>query len=161
MSFAGYASLWVITQPETGMSASILETAVRPATSARKVSKARLTGRILTGIALAFLTFDTVFKFIGAKEAVEGTVQLGFQAHHLPIIAAIELVCLVLYIIPRTSPIGAVLFTGYLGGAIVTHLRLDNPLFTHILFPIYLGTMIWVGLYLRDARVRSLVGRNS
>lgn len=144
------------------MSASILETAASTTPSARRtINKSLLTGRILTGVAMAFLIFDTVYKFTGAKEAVEGTAQLGFQAHHLPVIALIELACLVLFLIPRTSPIGAVLFTGYLGGAIVTHLRLDNPLFSHILFPTYLGTLIWVGLYLRDSRVRALIGRKS
>jgi hypothetical protein len=67
-------------------------------------------------------------------------------------------VCLILYVIPRTAPLGAVLWTGYLGGAIATHLRLDNPLFSHTLFPIYVAALLWGGLYLRDARVRALVG---
>jgi DoxX-like protein len=143
------------------MSASILQNSSQAVPARRSLDKSLLAGRILTGLAMAFLTFDTVFKLFGTKEAVDGTVQLGFQAHHLPIIAAIQLVCLVLYIIPRTSPIGAVLFTGYLGGAIVTHLRLDNPLFSHILFPTYLGAIMWLGLYLRDVRVRTLFGRKS
>ncbi|MBC8085637.1 MAG: DoxX family protein [Phycisphaerae bacterium] len=139
------------------MSASILQNTTGTAPARRTLDKGLLAGRILTGIALAFLTFDTVFKLIGASEAVEGTMKLGFTAQHLTIIGLIELACLVVYVIPRTSPIGAVLFTGYFGGAIVTHLRLDNPLFSHILFPTYLGAMMWLGLYLRDARVRTLL----
>jgi hypothetical protein len=126
--------------------------------SARGSNKARWTGRILSGLAVLFLTFDLVLKLSGAKEAVDGTVQLGWQPHHLPILAAIQIVCLVLYLIPRTAPLGAILWTGYLGGAIATHLRIDNPLFTHILFPTYIAALLWGGLYLRDARVRALVG---
>ena len=121
-------------------------------------NRARWTGRVLTGIAVLFLVFDTFIKFSGAKEAVEGTTQLGWQPHHLPILGAIELVCLVLYLLPRTAPLGALLWTGYLGGAIATHLRLDNPLFTHILFPTYVAALIWGGLYLRDVRVRNVLG---
>ena len=141
------------------MSSSLLSTAPRFAASsdAGISNRARWAGRILSGIAVLFLTFDLVFKLMAAKEAVEGTVQLGWQAHHLPILGAIQLVCLVLYLIPRTAPLGAVLWTGYLGGAIATHLRIDNPLFTHILFPIYVAAFIWGGLYLRDARVRALL----
>ena len=138
------------------MSATILapsSLAAAPATSART----RWAGRVVTGLAVAFLLFDTTIKLVAAKEAVDGTVQLGWQAHHLPILGVIEIVCLALYLIPRTAPIGAILWTGYLGGAIATHLRLDNPLFSHILFPTYVAALIWGGLYLRDARVRALV----
>lgn len=140
------------------MSAALL--AATPAASSRSTpsTAALWTGRILTGIAVLFLTFDTFIKFSGAKEAVEGTTQLGWQPHHLPILGAIELVCLVLYLVPRTAPLGALLWTGYLGGAIATHLRIDNPLFTHILFPTYVAALIWGGLYLRDARVRVVLG---
>jgi len=120
-------------------------------------TRARWAGRILTGIAVLFLTFDLTIKLVAAKAAVDGTVQLGWAPHHLPILGAIQLVCLVLYLVPRTAPLGAVLWTGYLGGAIATHLRLDNPLFTHTLFPIYVAALIWGGLYLRDDRVRALV----
>jgi hypothetical protein len=120
-------------------------------------SRGRLAGRILTGIAIAFLTFDVVIKLVGAKAALDGTVALGYQPHHLPIIGMIGLVCLILYVIPRTAPLGAILWTGYLGGAIASNLRLDLPLFSHTLFPIYVAALIWGGLYLRDARVRALV----
>ena len=117
-------------------------------------TKSRWAGRILTGIAVLFLTFDLAMKLAGAKEAVDGTVKLGWQPHHLPILGGLQLVCLVLYLIPRTAPLGAVLWTGYLGGAVATHLRVDDPLFSHTLFPVYVAALIWGGLYLRDARVR-------
>src|SRR5690349_5669611 len=107
------------------------------AAPARISDRSRLAGRVLTGLAVAFLVFDLTIKLSGAKEAVEGTTQLGWQPHHLPILGAIQLVLLVLYLVPRTAPLGAVLWTGYFGGAIATHLRLDNPLFSHVLFPIY------------------------
>ncbi len=119
--------------------------------------RGRLAGRILSGLAILFLTFDVAIKLVGAKEAVQATVQLGYQPHHVPIIGAIGLVCLILYVIPRTAPLGAILWTGYLGGAIATNLRLDKPLFLYTLFPIYVAALIWSGLYLRDARVRALV----
>jgi hypothetical protein len=120
-------------------------------------SRARLVGRILSGLAIAFLTFDVAIKLIPNKMAVEATTALGYQPHHVPIIGMLGLICLVLYAIPRTAPIGAILWTGYLGGAIATHLRLDNPLFSHILFPTYVAALIWGGLYLRDPRVRALI----
>ena len=119
--------------------------------------KARRVGRVLTGLAVLFLTMDTIGKLVGSRQSVEGTVQLGFAPEHVMIIGLIELACLILYLIPRTAPLGAVLWTGYFGGAIATHLRLDNPLFTHTLFPIYVAALIWAGLYLRDARVRALL----
>ena len=120
-------------------------------------SRARWAGRILSGLAVAFLAFDAGIKLVGAQAAVDGTVQLGYAPHHLPILGAIELVCLLIYLIPRTAPLGAILWTGYLGGAIASQLRLDNPLFSHELFPMYVAALVWGGLYLRDPRVRALV----
>ena len=140
------------------MSATLLTDANADSTSSAGGStRTRWAGRILTGLAVMFLTVDLAMKLSGAKEAVDGTVKLGWQPHHLPILGGIQLVCLVLYLIPRTAPLGAVLWTGYLGGAVATHLRVDDPLFSRILFPIYVATLIWGGLYLRDARVRALL----
>jgi hypothetical protein len=140
------------------MSAALVQSAPLGSSTVTATStRARLVGRILTGLAVAFLTFDVVIKLVGVKEAVQGTAELGYQPHHLPIIGAIGLVCLILYVIPRTAPLGAILWTGYLGGAIASQLRLDNPLFSHTLFPIYVAALIWGGLYLRDARVRALL----
>ena len=140
------------------MSATLLASAPLAASPIADASaRARWAGRVLSGIAVLFLVFDTTIKLVGVKEAVEGTVQLGYAPHHLPIIGLIEVACLVVYLVPRTAPLGAVLWTGYFGGAIATHLRLDNPLFTHVLFPIYVAALVWGGLYLRDARVRALL----
>ena len=142
------------------MSATLLGSAPLAApASATTSNRARWAGRVLTGVAVLFLTFDVTIKLLAAPEAVAGTTQLGWQPHHLPILAAIQLVCLALYLIPRTAPLGAVLWTGYLGGAIATHLRIDNPLFSHVLFPTYVAAFIWGGLFLRDARVRALLLR--
>jgi hypothetical protein len=144
------------------MAATLLHAASLGAPRASTTStRALWAGRVLSTLAVLFLTFDTVIKLLGSKEAVEGTVQLGWSPHHLPILAAIEVVCLALYLIPRTAPVGALLWTGYLGGAIATHLRVDNPLFSHILFPTYVAALIWGGLYLRDARVRAVLGKRS
>ena len=128
-----------------------------PAVSTSRSAATRWSGRILTGIVVLFLSFDVGIKLAGAKVAVDGTVQLGFAAHDVLTIGLIGLVCLVLYVIPRTAPLGAVLWTGYFGGAIATHLRLGNPLFTHILAPVYVAALLWGALYLRDSRVRALL----
>lgn len=114
-------------------------------------------GRIVSGLVVLFLLFDCSMKLMKLAPAVEGTVQLGYPANLLFSIGVIELICVVLYMIPRSAALGAILLTGYLGGAVATHLRLGNPLFTHILFPIYVGAFIWGGLYLRDRRLRALI----
>ena len=124
------------------------------ATSAR----ARWTGRVLTAVTLAFLTFDVAVKFLPMPaEAAAATAQLGWSPQHLPVIGALALACLVLYAVPRTAVLGAVLWTGYLGGAVATHLRVDNPLLSHTLFPFYVGALLWGALYLRDPRVRAVL----
>ena len=116
-----------------------------------------IVGRVLTGIVALLLTLDAGIKLVGAKAAVEGSAQLGFDAQQVFVIGVIAAICLVLYLIPRTAPIGAVLWTGYFGGAILLHFRAHNPLFTHILPPIYVSILIWGSLYLRDPRVRAVV----
>jgi hypothetical protein len=123
-----------------------------------RTPKSVIAGRVLTGIALAFLTFDVTVKLVQARQAVDGTVQLGFSPSFVLPLGLIELACLVLYIIPRTAPLGAMLLTGYLGGAVATHVRLGNPMFTHILSPVYVAIFLWAGLWLRDARVRAALG---
>ncbi|MDQ2890572.1 MAG: DoxX family protein [Gemmatimonadota bacterium] len=128
----------------------------RPLDGADTSSRRRWAGRVLSGIAVLFLTFDVVIKLVRAAPAIQGTVELGFAPHHVLTIGLIGLVCLILYVIPRTAPLGAVLWTGYFGGAIAVQLRLDEPLFSHILTPIYIAVLVWGGLYLRDERVRAL-----
>jgi hypothetical protein len=122
------------------------------------VSRAQLwTGRGLSGFIALLLAADTAFKLLRAPEAIQGTVELGYPASAVFGIGLLELACLVAYLIPRTAVFGAVLLTGYLGGAIATHVRLGNPLFTHVLFPVYVAAFIWGGLYVRDLGVRALL----
>ena len=145
------------------MAASLLDNAsyAAPRRSAvATTSRAALwTSRVITGIVALLLAMDAGMKLIQAKPAIEGSAQLGFAPASVFVIGVIAAVCLVLYLIPRTAPLGAILWTGYFGGAVVTHLRAGNPLFTHILSGVYVSTLIWISLYLRDARVRALVGK--
>lgn len=117
-------------------------------------SKARLvTGRIITGLVVAFLTFDFIMKLVGSSLSVDATVALGYEAGHVFGIGLLLLICTVLYVIPRTSVLGAILLTGYLGGATATHVRVNQPFF----FPVVFGVLVWLGLYLRDSRLRMLL----
>jgi DoxX-like family len=120
---------------------------------------AQWTGRVLFGLVVVFLAFDGSMKLSSSKEAIDGTMQLGYPAGVLAPIAVIEAGCLLLLLIPRTAPFGALLWTAYFGGAVATHVRVQNPLFSHILFPVYIATTMWLALYILDARVRTLVGR--
>lgn len=117
---------------------------------------AKIGGWVLTGLVVAFLTFDTVLKLAQVPAAVETSAALGFSAEDVLRLGILELVLLVAYLVPATSILGAVLWTGYLGGAIATHARLGNPLFSHILFPTYVGLMLWGGLWLRETRLQAL-----
>jgi len=114
-------------------------------------------GRILKAIPILFLTFDAAIKLANIPAVAEACEKLGLPAHLAPGLGILLLACVALYAIPRTAPIGAVLLTGYLGGAILTHLRVGDPLLSHTLFPIYVAVFVWGGLYLRDERVRRLV----
>ena len=119
--------------------------------------KRSIAGYVLTGLVALFLTFDTVMKVLQLAPAMQGTIELGYPASTVLTIGLIELVCLVLYLVPRTSVLGALVLTGYLGGAIATHVRVGSPLPTHTLFPIYVALMVWGGLYLRESRLRELL----
>ena len=123
----------------------------------RRARTAAHVGRVCTGLVALFLAFDTVLKVLKLGPAVEGTMALGYPPGSVQGIGIIELVCLVLYLLPRTSVLGGLLLTGYLGGAIATHVRVSNPLFTHTLFPVYVAIVLWGGLYLREKRLRALV----
>ncbi|MFT3926985.1 MAG: DoxX family protein [Myxococcales bacterium] len=112
--------------------------------------------RILTGLALLMLGMDTALKLFQLAPALEANRELGFPPSALGFIGWAELACLVAYLIPRTAPLGAILWTGFLGGAVATHVRLDSPLFSHTLFPMYMAVLLWLPLWLRDARVRRL-----
>ena len=107
-------------------------TVTASATHAAPVSKKMLrTGRIMGGLAVLFLLFDGIVKVLKLAPAVEGTVQLGYSGDLVFGLGILQLACLALYLIPRTSVLGAILLTGYLGGAIATHLRLESPFFSH------------------------------
>ena len=119
------------------------------------------TGRLLTGIAVLFLAFDAGMKVLALPAAVNGTTQLGYPGDIVVGIGVLQLVCLAVYLIPRSALIGAVLWTGYLGGAVAAHVRLGNPFWTHTLFPVYVAVLLWAGLWLRDRRVDALLARSS
>jgi len=113
------------------------------------------TGRILSGLAVLFLLFDSTGKLLEVQPVIDGTRQLGYPRDIVFTLGVILASCLVVYLIPRTSVLGALLLTGYLGGAVATHVRVENPLFTHTLFPTYVAILIWGGLVLRDERLRA------
>jgi DoxX-like family len=113
--------------------------------------------RLMSGLAVLFLLLDGAMKVMKAAVVVEGSLQLGYPESTIVGIGAVLLVCTILYAIPRTSVLGAILLTGYLGGAVATHVRVGNPLFSHVLFPVYLGILIWGALVLRDSRLRGLL----
>jgi hypothetical protein len=119
--------------------------------------RARWAGLAITGLAVLFLVFDSAVKVLKLAPAIEATTQLGYPASAVALIGLIELVCLAVYLVPRSAIAGAVLLSGYLGGAIASQLRAGHPLFSHTLFPIYVAALVWAGLYLRDRRVRALL----
>jgi hypothetical protein len=122
------------------------------------VSKTRLwVGRILSGLVVLFLLMDAVMKLMLASVVVEGTKKVGYPESTVFPLGCVLLACTLLYAIPRTSILGAILLTGYLGGAVATHVRIGDPLFSHVLFPVYFGVMLWGGLYLRESRLPALI----
>jgi hypothetical protein len=149
------------------MSATILRS-VRSPQSARPTASigiatpawARWTGRALFAFAVLYLGFDAVVKIIQPSFVMTGMTALGFGAGEVFALGVICLAALVLYVIPRTAPFGALIWTGYLGGAVETNLRMHQPLFSATLTPVYIAIIMWAALYLRDARVRTVLGRN-
>ncbi|MER9712989.1 DoxX family protein [Mesorhizobium sp. M0174] len=121
-------------------------------------SRALWAGRVLSAVVVLFMIFDGVIKLPPLETVTQTMVQLGWpaDANVSRILGIIGLVSTALYALPRTSVLGAILLTAYLGGAVATHVRIGSPLFSHILFGVYLGAILWGGLYLRDPRVRGL-----
>lgn len=117
----------------------------------------RRIGWALTAIAAVFLVMDAGSKVVRAAPSVEGTLALGFPDGAVVGIGLVLLASVIVYLVPRTAVLGAVLLTGYLGGAIAAHVRVGNPWLTHTLFPLYVAVVVWGGLALRDSRVRALV----
>jgi len=115
------------------------------------------TGRVMSAIVVLFLLMDAGMKLADVEPVQEAAQQLGWPLTLDRVLGVIVLACLVLYAVPRTAVLGAILITGLLGGAIAAHLRLLDPLFTHTLFGVYLGLFAWGGLWLRDERLRALI----
>lgn len=125
----------------------------QPATTVKLRFWAR---RALSAFAILFLAFDTVIKVLNLAPAVEATTQLGYPVHLVVAIGLIQLVCLAVYAVPRTAVLGAVLLTGYLGGALATQLRVEAPLFS-LAFPLLVGMLVWGGLLLRNNELHDLL----
>jgi hypothetical protein len=115
------------------------------------------TGRVLSSLAILFLLFDGVMKLVKPPVVVEGTVLLGYPVSLITPLGIVLLSCLAIYCIPTTRVFGAILLTGYLGGAVATHVRHGDPLFSHVLFPTYIASLLWLGLYFRDPGLRDFV----
>lgn len=123
------------------------------------ISKGRLwTSRALAGTAVLFLVFDAAIKLAVIPPVVDAFAKLGMPVALAQGIGVLELFCVALFLFPATSALGAVLLTGFLGGAIAIHVRVGDPLLSHALFPVYVGAMLWTALFLRDERIRALVG---
>lgn len=131
---------------------------MEPNTLALPVSKQKLwTGRILKYLPVLFLFFDSIPKILKIDPVVKATIELGYPESIIPVLGIILFTCTVLYLIPKTSFLGAVLLTGYLGGAVATQVRIESPLFTHILFPVYLGILIWGGLLIGNKLLQKIM----
>jgi len=115
------------------------------------------TGRVLSALGALFMTFDGIIHILRITPVVDAFAQLGFPLSASRALGIIEIVCVVLYLLPRTTALGAILLTGYLGGAIATQVRVRSPLFSTTLFPVYVALLLWGGLYFRDERVRNLI----
>ena len=132
-----------------------MDTIAQPAAS----KAARWTGYVMSGLVILFLLLDGGIKLVPLEIVTETSAQIGLptDANFARLLGILTLIGVVLYAIPQTAVLGAILLTGYMGGAIATHLRIDSPLFSHTLFGVYLGLLIWGGLYLREPRLRALI----
>ncbi len=126
-------------------------------TQARPVSNGRLwAGRIISGLVVLFLLFDGITKLMKVARVREASVQLGYPMSTVVGIGITVLVCAAVYAIPQTSVLGAILLTGYLGGAVASNVRIANPMF-NTLFPIVFAALMWLGIFLREDRLRTLI----
>jgi len=113
-------------------------------------------GWIITGLVVLFMLFDSITKLMKVQQVIDASTRIGYPADTIFEIGAILMVCTILYVIPRTSILGAILLTGYLGGAVASNIRAHQPLF-NAFFPVIFGVLAWLGIYLRDGRLRALV----
>jgi hypothetical protein len=137
-----------------------IDEAMPTITGTAPISKPALwTGRVLSGLVILFMLFDGAIKLVPWPIVTETMDRIGYGSSETLArsLGVITVVCTVLYAIPPTSILGAILLTGYLGGAMASHLRIGSPLFTHTLFGLYLGLMVWGGLWLRDKSLRTLI----
>jgi hypothetical protein len=111
----------------------------------------------MSGLVILFMLFDGISKLMLVPQVVEATNKIGYPENVIRPIGMILLLCTILYAVPRTAIIGAILLTGFLGGAVASKVRLEDPLFGSVLFGVYFGLLVWGGLYFRDQRVRSLI----
>jgi DoxX-like family len=130
-------------------------THIAPPAAARPV--ARRTSYVLSTLVVGFLLLDAVAHVLQLGPVPQAMTTLGFDPGDAVTIGVLELVCVVLYVVPRTAVLGAVLLTGYLGGALCAQLRIDAPVLSTLLFPVYVGVAVWGALWLRDARARLLL----
>lgn len=115
-------------------------------------------GWALSGLALLFLVMDATAKLLALPVVVESGAALGLPGVGMArALGTILMACAILYATPRTAVVGAILVTGYLGGAVATHVRVGSPLFSHVLFGVYVGAIVWAGIYLREPRLRALI----
>jgi hypothetical protein len=119
--------------------------------------KTRIISWVISGLVILFLLFDGIGKIAQPEEVVSSTVELGYNPDVLTGLGILLLISTILYALPQTAFWGALLLTAYLGGAVATHVRVGNPLFSHTLFPVYMGILLWLGLYLRSHLLRQLV----
>lgn len=133
--------------------------AIETGISAEPGKAARIAGWTLSGLLIAFLALDGAIKLVPLQVVLDTSAQLGLPTDvtSARILGVLTLLCTVLYAIPRTAVLGAILMTGYLGGAMATHFSAGSPLFTHLFFGFYLGLMAWGGLWFRDPRVRRMI----
>ena len=116
------------------------------------------TGFVMSALVVLFLLMDAGMKLAALRPVLEAGQQIGFPGADMARkLGALLLFCTLLYVYPRTSLLGAILVTAFLGGAVATHVRLGNPLFTHVLFGVYVGVLMWGGLVLRDPRLKELL----
>lgn len=132
-----------------------MDTIAQPAAS----KAARWAGHAMSGLVILFLLFDGGIKLVPLEIVTQTSGEIGLptDTSFARLLGILTLAGVVLYAVPQTAVLGAILLTGYMGGAIATHLRIDSPLFSHTLFGVYLGLLIWGGLYLREPRLRALI----
>ncbi|MBT2274619.1 DoxX family protein [Rhodococcus qingshengii] len=139
------------TQPVHNETVSGNATTTTPSATARKL------GYVLSGLFVVFMLFDGIIHILNLQTVEDASAELGLPDSLALTAGVVQLICLALYVIPRTSILGAILLTGYLGGAVLTNLRAEQPLLSTTLFAVYTGIVMWAGLYLRDEKVREII----